>query len=213
DRGDDLWLCLLGQAQVRATFTAHTPLYGTICGKDRRDRQIVRPGNDGRRMLHPLSPDRVRRIHGQPELRAFVPLGKRVAAGAAGETALRTNGEPLRDNILRRFIDAPSQAIDRFEDWRFATDQTEHDALLLWDKAQRRKVACARRVIFEQEMVRLRARKKALRDPFVTTVRDVTPPEIAAAHMDADHDLAGTPSERGVDGIDVTLDQRIGVAA
>src|SRR5262249_9690738 len=75
------------------------------------------------RMLYPLSPDRVRRIHGQPELRALVRLGERVTAGAAGEAALRANGEPLMDDILRRFIDAPLQAVDCFEYRRFAADQ------------------------------------------------------------------------------------------
>src|SRR2546422_7639586 len=57
--------------------------------------------------LEPLSPDRMRGVHGQPQLRALVRLGERVAAGAAGEAALRANGEPLRGDILRRFIDAP----------------------------------------------------------------------------------------------------------
>jgi len=43
--------------------------------------------------LEPLLPDRVRRVHGQPQLRALVRLGERVAAGAAGEAALRANRE------------------------------------------------------------------------------------------------------------------------
>jgi len=127
---DDLLLCFLGQAQVRAinvddalqliSECSRTPDDGAfLCaisgGKARQHRQIASRNNGARRMLHPLSPDRVRRIHGQPELRALVRLGKRVAAGAAGETALRANGEPLKGDILRRFIDAPLQAIDRFE--------------------------------------------------------------------------------------------------
>jgi hypothetical protein len=86
----------------------------------RRDLQIARPSNEVRRMLHPLSPDRVRRTHGQPKLRALVRLGERVTASAAGEAALRANGEPLRCDILGRFIDAPLQAVDRFEFGRSA---------------------------------------------------------------------------------------------
>jgi hypothetical protein len=85
--------------------------------------------------LEPLLPDRVRRVHGQPQLRALVRLGERVAAGAAGEAALRANREALRGDILRRFIDAPLQAIDRFEYRRFAADQPEHYALSLRDEA------------------------------------------------------------------------------
>jgi len=91
--------------------------------------------------LEPLSPDRVRGIDGQPQLRALVCLGERVAAGAAGEAALRANGEPLGGDIFRRFIDAPLQAVDRFEHRRFAADQPQHDALSLRDEAQRCKVA------------------------------------------------------------------------
>src|SRR5262249_30582769 len=110
--------------------------------------------------LEPLSPDRVRGLDGQPQLRALVRLGERVAAGAAGEAALRANGEPLGGDIFRRFIDAPLQAIERFEHRHFAADQPEHDALSLRDEAQRCKVAGSRRVIFEQEMVCVRAREK-----------------------------------------------------
>ena len=122
-------LCFLGQAQVRAinvddalqliSECSRTPDDGAfLCaisgGKARQHRQIASRNNGARRMLHPLSPDRVRGVDGQPQLRVLVRLGERVAAGAAGEAALRANGEPLGCDILRRFIDTPLQAIDRF---------------------------------------------------------------------------------------------------
>src|SRR6516225_2389693 len=84
--------------------------------------------------LEPLSPNRVRGVDGQLQLRALVRLGERVAAGAAGEAALRANGEALGGDIFRRFIDAPLQAVDRFEHRGFAADQPEHHALSLRDK-------------------------------------------------------------------------------
>ena len=87
------------------------------------------------------------------------------------------------------------------------------NALSLRDEAQRCKVAGSRRVIFEQEMICVRAREKTLRNPVVSAIGEVTPPEVAAAHVDADDDLAGTASERAIDRIGVALDQRIGVAA
>src|SRR5262245_24297586 len=192
---------------------AEAQLYGTICRNVAGFSSNMLNYCGYWRMLHPLSPDRVRCIHGQPELRALVRLGERVAAGAAGEAALRANGEPLRGDILRRFIDAPLQPVDRFEYWRFAADQPEHYALFLRDEAQRRKITCSRGVILKQEMVRVRAHEKTLRNPFVSAVCEVATPEVAAAHVDADDDLPGTPSERAIDRIDVVLDQRIGIAA
>src|SRR5262249_16354589 len=192
---------------------AEAQLYGTICRNVAGFSSNMLNYCGCWRMLHPLSPDRVRRIHSQPELRALVRLGERVAAGAAGEAALRANGEPLRGDILRRFIDASLQAIDRFEHRRFAADQPEHYALSLRDEAQRCKIACSWGVILKQEMVRVRARKKTLRNPFVSAVCQVATPEVAAAHVDADYDLIGTPGERAINRINVALDQRIGIAA
>src|SRR5262245_13334717 len=164
-------------------------------------------------LRQPLSPDRARRLHSQLQLRALVRFAKRIAASAAGEAALGTDGEPLKGDILRRFIDAPLQAVDRFEYRRFAADQPEHYALSLRHEPQRRKIACSRRVIFEQKMVCVRARKKPLRHPFVSAIREMATPEVAAAHVDADDDTAGTASDRGINRIDVALDQHIGIAA
>src|SRR5262249_61712265 len=51
------------------------------------------------------------------------------------------------------------------------------------------------------------------RNPVVSAISEVTPSEVATAHVDADDDLTGPASERAIDRIDVALDQRIGVAA
>src|SRR6516165_3011602 len=62
-------------------------------------------------------------------------------------------------------------------------------------------------------MVCVRARKKTLRNPFVSAIREVATPEVATAHVDADDDFPGTPSKRAIYRIDVALDQCIGIAA
>src|SRR5215813_764260 len=62
-------------------------------------------------------------------------------------------------------------------------------------------------------MVCVDPRKKSLRNPFVSAIREVATPEVAATHMDTADDVPRTASESAINRIDVALHQRIGIAA
>src|SRR5262249_52933689 len=56
-----------------------------------------------------------------------------------------------------------------------------------------------------------RAKKRSATDSYPPSARWRLP-EVAAAHMDADDDIVRTGRDRVIDGIDIALDQRIGIA-
>src|SRR5262249_60661405 len=71
----------------------------------------------------PLSPNRARGVHHQPQLRALVRLAQRITSSAAREAALRADRQPLEADVLRRFVGAASQAIHAFKHARLAADE------------------------------------------------------------------------------------------
>jgi len=202
-------------ARAEATFSSivmvHRPLNrgGGTCNACRGGTTVGAWGL----AFESLSPDCARRVNRQPQLRALLRLGQRIAAGAAGKAALGADGESLRGNILGGLIDTPLQTIDRFEYRCFGADQPEHDAFPPRDETKWRKVARSHRVIFEQEMVCLRLGKKTLRNPFVSAIGEMAAPKVAAAHVDADDHVVGTCTDCSIHRMDVPLDQRIGIAA
>ena len=62
-------------------------------------------------------------------------------------------------------------------------------------------------------MIGAGAREEALGHPLVAALGEIVAPEIAAAHVDADDDVGRAGRDRAVDGIDIALDQRVGIAA
>src|SRR5215831_20520714 len=99
------------------------PLHEPIAPVDQRPRQLAV------HLRWPLLPDRPRGIDEEPQLRALVRRGERIAAGAAGEAALRANRQPLELDVLRRFVDAAPQVVHGFERGRLAADDPQYDAL------------------------------------------------------------------------------------
>src|SRR6185295_17070316 len=102
-----------------------------------------------RSVAEALAPDRARRIHAQPQLRALVGLGHRIAADRARESALRADRAARGIDVLRRFVGAPLERIDRFELRHFAADHPEHGALRLRQEPQWSEAPGARRIEFE----------------------------------------------------------------
>ena len=92
-------------------------------------------------------------------------------------------------------------------------DQAEHDALGLRHEAQRREIAGARRVVFEQEVIDLGVGEETLGHRFVTAGAEIMALEIAAAHMNADDDIGRAIGDRLVDAVDIEIDQRVRIAA
>ena len=62
-------------------------------------------------------------------------------------------------------------------------------------------------------MVDIGAGEEAFGHGFVASLAEISPAEISTAHMHADVNSAGQSASAAVDGIDVAIDQRIGIAA
>src|SRR4051812_1215915 len=112
--------------------------------------------------------------------------------------------------MLGRFADAAFECLDLFEYRDFAADQAKHDAFV-FDEAERFEVSRPLRVVFEQEVVGIRAGKELLSNALVSAGREVMPLEIATAHMDADHRARRSRRDRLVESLDVKPNQTIGI--
>src|SRR5216683_4979336 len=153
----------------------------------------VKPGHDGSRGRwdhFPLCPDRARGIDDEPQLGALVRLAQGIAGDAAGEAALRADRQAVEIDVPRSFVGAAAQDLEALERRRLAADEAEHRALALRNEAQRRKIARARRVVFEQEVVDAGAPEQPLGRPIVSALGEIAALEVAAAEVDADDDLA-----------------------
>ena len=99
-----------------------------------------------------------------------------------------------------------------FQRRHLAADEAEHHALVLHE-AQRREVAGALGVVFEQEVIDARLAEEALGDRLVAAGRQIVALEIAAAHVHAEHHVGRRARDRVVDGLDVEIDQPVGLSA
>src|SRR5437588_141127 len=75
-----------------------------------------------------LLPDRPGCCNDEPELRLLLRLGQRIAGGGARKTALRTDRQLIKRNMLRRFLDPAAQGINALESRGLAADETQHNA-------------------------------------------------------------------------------------
>src|SRR5690242_19055446 len=94
-----------------------------------------------------LSPDLVREVHKQAELGAFVIQSQRIPSCCRGEAALGTDTDALKVDVLRCLADATLQIVESFQPRSLGADETQYNALGLWQKAQWLEVAGPRGVI------------------------------------------------------------------
>src|SRR5712691_12624684 len=126
-----------------------------------------------------LRPDRTRRRDHQRKLRALVLLGERVSRDARGETALRADGEPVEIDSAGRFFDSTFQCVQALQRRRFAADEAEDDALAVRHEPQRPKVARARRVVFEEEVIDVGAGEEPLGNRLVAAGAEIVAAVVA----------------------------------
>src|SRR5262245_16925347 len=154
------------------------------------------------------TPDRFRCLGHELQLGALVCFRHRVAGNGRGKAALRADRELIERDILRGFAHAALQHLACFECRKLAADETQHHALVL-DEAQRLEIAGALGVVFEQEMRDPGAAEESFGNRFITARAEIMAPEIAAAHVNADHDARWRRRHRMVDALDIEIDQRI----
>src|SRR5207248_3235006 len=143
----------------------------------------------------------------------LIGLRERIAGGRACEPALRAYPQSIERDVLGRLIGAPSQLIHLLEDGRLAADEPKHRPSPARHEAKRREISRPRGVVFQKEMADVGAGEEALCDGFISPATEIASAEVSAAHMDADSDIRGASRERAIDGIDVCLDQAIGIAS
>jgi hypothetical protein len=153
------------------------------------------------------------RVDNQCQLPALVVFGDRIAGNGTGKSALRADGEPVEIDVTGCFVDAAFERIEAFQHRRLRADHAQHHALVLRYETQRRKIAGARRVKFEQEVIHLRIREKALGDRLVAAGAEIVALEVAAAHMHADRDVRRAFGDGVVDALDVQIDENARLAA
>src|SRR5689334_23082432 len=101
------------------------------------------------------APDIVRDLDDAREFALDQVARKAAAARDAGETALRRQRELLDGRVLAGLVDPALQPVGRFDLGELRGDEAEHRDLAFRQETQRREIAGARRVVFEEEAVDL----------------------------------------------------------
>jgi hypothetical protein len=115
-----------------------------------------------------------------------------IAGGGARKTALRTDCQLIKRNMLCCFLDPVAQGVDSLEARALAADETKHDAFAARHEAQRCEVPRPRRIVFEQEVVGPGAGEEALRNRLVSALAEIPAAEISPTHVHADDHIRGT---------------------
>src|SRR5215831_15535681 len=154
------------------------------------------------------APHLARGLDDEAELGELAFLVHRVAADAAGKSALRAQCELLQRGVLARLVDAALELVLRFEPGALGRDQTEDGYLVPGQKTQRFKAAGARAVILEKIAVHVDFVENELSDRLVAAVRHPRAGEIAAAQMHAYRHVTRPILDRGIEELGVAPRQR-----
>src|SRR5579872_10027 len=95
-------------------------------------------------------------------------------------------------HVATRLLDALLDLVFWLDVSVFRAHQTEHDHLALRGEAQRREIAGALVVIFEEKAVDLHLVEQNFRDRLIAALRHPGALEIAAAEMDRNHHVGRT---------------------
>src|SRR6266851_7988276 len=88
------------------------------------------------RAVH-LAPHPMRDLGDQTQFVALSRFGDRVAFPYRAETALRRKSHSFAREVAARLLDSLHDCAARLEFGAFGRDETQHDALVGWDFAQR----------------------------------------------------------------------------
>ena len=99
-----------------------------------------------------LSPRRACSFYTAQKFAALIGFGERVPRHSGSEAALRTYGETILFDPLRRVIDAAQQIFDILQRSVLRADQPKHDCFTRRDETERLEIAGPRRIEFKKEM-------------------------------------------------------------
>src|SRR6266851_7013494 len=157
-------------------FTHRARCYRAETGSTRTN-HTIKPGPRGHLRPHPM-----RDLGDQTQFVALSRFGDRVALPYRAETALRRKSHSLAREVAARFLDSLRDRAGRLEFGAFGRDETQHDALIGWDIAQRLERPRTPIVIFQKKVCKiLRPLEDLLRDRFVAALADVVALVVTAA--------------------------------
>src|SRR5713101_10023958 len=129
-----------------------------------------------------LRPHPMRDLGDQTQFVALSRFGDRVALPYRAETALRRKSHALAREVVGRLLDSLHDCAGRLEFGAFSRDETQHDALIGWDVAQRLERPRTPIVVFQKKVRKiLGPLEYLLRDRFVAALADVIAPVVTAA--------------------------------
>src|SRR3954447_4554383 len=158
------------------------------------------------------APRLLRQLYHQPQLCFLHFRADWVAGFGGGEPALRADREAFERDVARGFVEAALQHGLILEKVHLGRNEAEHDRLAVRNEAQRREVARAFRIVFEEEEFDRQAIEQFLGDRLVTSLCMPLTGAVAAAKMHANAD-AGNVREHAIGDVDVLVDQRVRLVA
>src|SRR5262249_25666764 len=163
------------------------------------------------RLVHGNSSGRAPNIVGdvddEAKLAALVVDSDRVADVVAGKPALRAQEELFERDELGGFIDPAFERVARLERRILAGEEAEDDALAVRDEAQGLEAAGARRVVFEEEDVRVEFLEQGRCHKIVAAFGAPMAAGIAPADVQADGHAGGPLCHRAIEQADIALDE------
>src|SRR3984957_15408252 len=160
-----------------------------------------------------VRPNLLRDLDEPGDLDPLVRFRQIVAVRGGGKAALVTERALLQRDVARGLVDAALDFVLAFGRRVLRTHQPDHDRDALRREAERREIARALVVVFEEEAVDLHLVEQNFRDRLITALRDPGALEISAAQMHRNRHVLRPIADRVVDQLAVKPDERVGIVA
>src|SRR5436309_6012492 len=157
----------------------------------------------------PSRPDDRSRVDDRAQLRALVVAAQGVTDDGRGEATLRGERQPVERDDLRSLPNSGDEFVDGLAPRRLRRHESEHDDLVVGNRAKRSERAGPRVVVLEQQSLCANAGEQPLREPVVPPFHEPAACLIAAAEVEAEGD-ARVISDDVVVELDTELEPALG---
>src|SRR6266849_7504403 len=165
-----------------------------------------------RRRVSIRSPNQAGEVDHEPELCLLRLKGDPVPGFDAGKAALRADAEAIEIDEAAGVGDAAAELVDVLHRGSLGRYQAEHNGLVFRHETQRREIASARTVVFEEEKPDVEPVEQPFGDRIVAALGVPAPAAIAAAQMHADGEV-GKPARHPVGHVDIAINQAVPIVA
>src|SRR5712691_11985124 len=143
----------------------------------------------------PSRPDDRSRVDDRTQLRALVVDAQDVADDGRGEAALWGERQPVERKDFRSLSNSADEFLDRLAARRLGRHESEHDDLVVGNRAQRSERSGPRVVVLEQQSLCANAGKQPLREPVVPPFHEPAARLVTAAEVEAEGDARVIPDD------------------